>query len=128
MGYSASSYAVFGHETTRDALTIKKNVRACKHSNNENQKFCSECGKPMWIQEKVFIADDECEVSFFSPTYESERGVLGFSLARASDEDITPISIPTEKMVEAILNFYKKHDILCPKEDFKVYLFTYHSY
>ena len=37
--------------------TVKKNsemitVRGCEHSFEEGQKFCVECGKPIWITRK----------------------------------------------------------------------------
>lgn len=130
MGYSASSYVIFGKKTSVKALTINTKVRGCNHKIDEGQKFCSECGKPVWVQKETFIADEELDlkVRFFAPTYENDDGVLGFRINNPRDNDIEELSSPSPEMVQDILNFYKENGIACREKDLKTYVFTYHSY
>lgn len=132
MGYDAYSYAVFGKQVSKSDLTVVTKVRGCSHKTDTNQKFCSECGKPVWKQEKEFIADEGYgnKIGFFKSSADTDEGVLGFKLVStgSSDNDYYAIPAPKPSMAVEILEFFKKHNIACSEDELKSYLYTYHSY
>ena len=132
MGYDAYSYAVFGKQVSKRDLTVVTKVRGCLHNTDTTQKFCSECGNPVWTQEEAFIADEGYgkKIGFFKSSADTDDGVLGFKLVstQSSDYDYHPIPVPTPGMAVEILDFFKKHGIACYEDELKSYLYTYHSY
>lgn len=134
MGYDAYSYAVFGKEMHKSDLTVVTKKRSCVHDTNLNSKFCSECGKPVWVENKEFIADygDGNKIGFFVSDHgqDNPEGILGFKLAnaRSSDTRMYEIPEPTTDMIQGIMDFFKLHNIEFDDKDLKSYLYTYHSY
>ncbi len=50
MGYSAAGLAVIGVRLPLSSFWHTRRERGCEHARNENAKFCSECGKPTWVE------------------------------------------------------------------------------
>ena len=68
MGTSWSATALIGVAVPIEKLTAQNDERGCSHEpfGWERNKFCSECGKPIWTSRRAFIealqrpVDDYC--------------------------------------------------------------------
>ena len=133
MGYSASAYVVFGVKANKRDLVHVKEVRGCHHEIDPAANFCSVCGKPRLVQEKVYILDERNGdvYHYVSDPNHSEVGVLGIKLNdldQYSREGFELIKEPTEKMTKEIMNFSKKYGLNISEKDLKKYVMIYHSY
>ncbi len=132
MGYDAYGTVVFGKKISKDNLTAISKVRSCNHTTDLSQPFCSQCGKPLYILEKTFIAPEGSgkALGYFTSSAETDDGVLGFQLAQTNSADLEYYAVPDIKpeMSREILDFFKEHSIACCEEDLKIYLYTYQSY
>lgn len=134
MGYSASSYVVFGKKIKNTDIIEERKVRSCNHNTDLTKPFCAECGKPLYKIETLTLADEGYEynkIGYFTSSYDSrETGILGFKLAstRNQDTEYNEILEPDQKMKDELIEFFTLNNIAFKEEDFKSYVYTYHSY
>lgn len=73
MSVSYSCYLVAGVSVPRSALERTTRRRGCGHTETKST-FCSECGKPMWVEEKGQLAllFQDRGIETFEPNTEDE--------------------------------------------------------
>lgn len=134
MGYSASSYAVFGIKTARSNMKQSVKVRACRHTIAEGMKFCPECGKPAFVEQEEDILEsmkDKGLTYFYADYNRNNDVVLGFCVGRTSYSDENePVECKptTPGMAAEILEFCKVHNLPYTEKHIKMYVLTSHSY
>jgi hypothetical protein len=133
MSYSASSYAVFGIKTSINNINQIVKTRGCKHQMVGNANFCSQCGKPSYIEKEGRIIEpmEAKQLSYFYSFHEQKNDiVIGFHLAETDSDSHIPMEIksPTTEMIKEILDFCKMYSLSYTEKDIKMYVLTYHSY
>lgn len=139
MGYDAYSHVVYGVTVNKKDLETVENIRGCNHSIDENNKFCPECGSPVWKQRTISLLDDIKEEAKGKLSYFTESGdayndpnynfIIGFQLATTEyNKNRVVVSQPTEQMRKEILDFIKKNKLKLTEDDIKTFVYTYHSY
>lgn len=133
MSYDAYSYAVYGKKITKDEMSEVKLVRSCTHQTDLNRKFCSECGKPVYRKEKHILLEDENNgMGFFLSDHErSSEGIVGFKLGMTGNyggDEYCAMEMPTQQMKNDLVEFLGSHKISFDESQFKMYVFTRHSY
>lgn len=149
MGYSAESKVVYGLviNLTELSLSNKQKKRGCSHHlDSKSAKFCSECGKPTWIEVPGSILDDiqiesqnyslnatdsNIEFSYFTPNADTDEGILGFRVIKNysyNNPTFLPVIQPTEEMKNFLIQICQQYNIPFEEDDFKVYSYLYESY
>lgn len=135
MGLDVSTYVVFGIALDKSFVKPVEKIRGCNHKVNEKAQFCSECGKPVWIETNVSLLDSmECnQLSYFYADYKSNEIIIGFALNvsgshRSYKVDFLEVTEPTKEMLTEIKNFCDIHKISYEPSDFKTYAFSHFSY
>lgn len=149
MGYSAYAKVAYGLviDLTELSLLQKQKKRGCSHSlESKNAKFCSECGKPAWVEAPSSILEDietisqnyslnsldkNVEFSYFKPDAEKDEGILGFRLIERYSyraPTFSPIIQPTEDMTEFLIKICTQYGIPFKEDDFNTYSYLYESY
>lgn len=113
MSVSYSCQLVAGVSVPKSALQRTARVRGCGHAETKGA-FCSECGKPMWVEEEGELAllFPSRAIKAFEPNtedFETEDYdlpvVIGLPVSVASSGLVEPVDLAdAEKHVKAALN------------------------
>ena len=141
MGYSVYMYKIFGVKIPGSEIKRKEKKRGCNHPEGSG-KFCSECGKPMWIENTYNILEsEENGLSYFYSDYEGwekNEVILGFKLESLSSQDNYPHAfamsisqddvIKFKKMFQEICDFCEEHKITINPTEVTTWSLMVHSY
>ena len=138
MGYDAYAHTVYGKRVKKSDLTEMYQVRGCRHNIDTTQKFCPECGKPVFkVEEReVGILDsfpNSGELGKFYSDYESDYLVVGFALASTGynstgKDAFIPVREVSAQMKKDLIDFFSGNNLDFNEKDFQVYTFVHHSY
>ena len=136
MGTDVYAYTVFGKIINKNDLIKISTIRGCNHDIDTEKKFCSDCGKPVWVEKSTKSLIDSMEsngLSYFYADYEKqEEIILGFQLAKScgsySGKQYNIVLLPTPEMSSLLEIFCQANNINFSPQDFKIYTFNYFSY
>jgi hypothetical protein len=125
MGYSVNAYVVYGVKRELKELQPVVKVRGCNHAETKN-KFCSECGNPMWLKEKqeLDLGWESDTLGIFSSQEESQEQVVGFILNNIGmyDNGVEEIGDATDEMEEQILDWFQNRGMSIDEDEITHYM------
>lgn len=129
MGYQIDVNLVYGVQLDKNALEIVDVERGCSHgvsNNGQVMKFCSQCGKPAFVEVRKEILIPSM-LDKFKRHYDDDSFILGVSLGSIESHDDKPNTVrkvteEEELELKEFLDFYKL------KQTPDVWLVLRHSY
>lgn len=137
MGLDVYAKVVFGKIVDRNSIIQTQKIRTCSHQTNKNNKFCPECGQPMWTEKQSIMLDcnEKDQLSYFYTDYENqEQVVVGFILGETSshrNNNLQPffkVENVTAQMKQELIDFFAQQETTLNEDDFEIYVFNYFSY
>lgn len=137
MGYRAYTYLVIGYLLSEKKVTVEQVERVCSHEVGENNKFCPECGEPVWDTVTIQLIDDNKKYKDFQVTMYGSGdnpsygvGIVAKSGYGEENSTLTLNDLPKD-LVEYAFTLKEKLEemgINVNIKDFGIHSVLYHSY
>lgn len=137
MGLDVTGYVVFGKVVSENVIMDSTKARSCPHKTDESKPFCSECGKPVFVERQTRLLESlnrEGLSYFYSDHANTKEILVGFMLSStyqyysSEHKQFNPIKKPTAAMVSELLDFFADRKIPVKESDFAEHLMLYYSY
>jgi hypothetical protein len=72
------AHAIIGCEVPKKKLFKTEFVKGCPHQNATSANFCPQCGKKAWVEEKIFLFEDD--------NFNAKLNEFGLIIERCTDD------------------------------------------